>query len=85
MATSALSPAQPMLVNASRFRAAHAAEWERLERLVSRIEKRSIRALNDDDLLALPLLYRSALSSINTPCRAATSPTIFLSKRPSNP
>ena len=62
MAT-ALAPAQPMLVNASRFRAAHAAEWERLERLVSRIEKRSIRALNDDDLLALPLLYRSALSS----------------------
>ncbi|GGA53727.1 stage II sporulation protein M [Sphingomonas psychrolutea] len=64
MAT-ALAPAQPMLVNASRFRAAHAAEWERLERLVSRIEKRSIRALNDDDLLALPLLYRSALSSLS--------------------
>lgn len=64
MAT-ALAPAQPMLVNASRFRAAHAAEWERLERLVGRIEKRSIRALNDDDLLALPLLYRSALSSLS--------------------
>ena len=69
MATSALSPAQPpaqpMLVNASRFRAAHAAEWERLERLVTRIEKRSIKALGDDDLLALPLLYRSALSSLS--------------------
>ena len=61
----AFAPAQPMLVNASRFRAAHAAEWERLERLVTRIEKRSIRALNDEDLLALPLLYRSALSSLS--------------------
>ena len=65
MATSAISPSQPMLVNASRFRAAHAADWERLERLVTRIEKRSIRALNDEDLLTLPLLYRSALSSLS--------------------
>ena len=63
--TAALSPAQPMLVNASRFRAAHSAEWERLERLVTRIEKRSIKALDDDDLLALPLLYRAALSSLS--------------------
>ncbi len=64
-ANAALSPPQPMLVNASRFRAAHSAEWERLERLVSRIEKRSIKALDDDDLLAVPLLYRSALSSLS--------------------
>lgn len=63
MATAFVS-AQPLLVNASRFRAAHAAEWERLEALVSRIEKRSIRALSDDDLLALPLLYRATLSSL---------------------
>ena len=62
---SAFAPEAPMLVNASRFRAAHAAEWERLERLVTRIEKRSIRVLSDDDLLALPLLYRSALSSLS--------------------
>jgi uncharacterized membrane protein SpoIIM required for sporulation len=66
MATaSAIAAAQPVLVNASRFRAAHAAEWERLEALVTRIEKRSIRAISDDDLLALPLLYRSALSSLS--------------------
>lgn len=63
MATAIVS-GQPMLVNASRFRAAHAADWERLERLVTRIEKRSVRALEDEDLLALPLLYRSALSSL---------------------
>ncbi len=64
MAT-ASTPAQPILVNASRFRAAHAADWARLERLVTRIEQRSIRALDDEDLLALPLLYRAALSSLS--------------------
>ncbi len=52
-------------VNATRFRAAHQAEWERLEALVTRVEKRSIRALGDDDLLALPQLYRAALSSLS--------------------
>lgn len=55
----------PVLVNATRFRAAHEAEWQRLDALVTRIEKRSIKALADDDLLALPQLYRSALSSLS--------------------
>ena len=63
--SSAILEAQPILVNATRFRAAHEAEWARLEQLVSRIEKRSVRALSDDDLLVLPLLYRSALSSLS--------------------
>jgi uncharacterized membrane protein SpoIIM required for sporulation len=62
--SSAMVEARPALVNASRFRAAHEADWERLDRLVTRIEKRSIRALSDDDILALPLLYRTTLSSL---------------------
>ena len=62
---SALVEERPALVNASRFRAAHAADWERLDQLVTRIEKRSIRALSDDDILALPLLYRTTLSSLS--------------------
>lgn len=53
-----------LLANASRFRAAHEADWARLDALVTRVEKRSVRALGDDDLLALPLLYRIALSSL---------------------
>jgi uncharacterized membrane protein SpoIIM required for sporulation len=57
--------APPVLVNASRFRAAHEADWTRLEAILKRIEKRSVRVLGDDDLLALPLLYRSALSSLS--------------------
>lgn len=53
------------LVNATRFRAAHEADWTRLESLLGRIDKRSVRALSDDDLLALPLLYRTTLSSLS--------------------
>jgi uncharacterized membrane protein SpoIIM required for sporulation len=61
---SAIVESRTVVVNASRFRAAHEADWERLERLVSLMEKRSIRALSDDDILALPLLYRTTLSSL---------------------
>jgi uncharacterized membrane protein SpoIIM required for sporulation len=53
------------MVNATRFRAAHEADWTRLEELVVRLEKRTIRALDDDDLLALPVLYRTTLSSLS--------------------
>ncbi|WP_051531326.1 stage II sporulation protein M [Sphingomonas sp. URHD0057] len=53
------------LVNATRFRQGHAADWERLEQIVNRIEKRSIRSLSNDDLLALPGLYRTTLSSLS--------------------
>lgn len=61
---SAIVEARAVVVNASRFRAAHEAEWERLDQLVARMEKRSIDALSDDDILALPLLYRTTLSSL---------------------
>jgi uncharacterized membrane protein SpoIIM required for sporulation len=53
------------LVNATRFRQAHAGDWERLNALVTRMEKRSIRAMSDDDLLELPALYRTTLSSLS--------------------
>lgn len=53
------------LVNASRFRAAHEGEWDRLDQLIGKMEKRSVRALSEDDILSLPLLYRSALSSLS--------------------
>jgi len=59
------APAEPLLVNASRFRAAHEVNWQRLDGIVTRIERRGIGALTEDDLLMLPLLYRSALSSLS--------------------
>ena len=54
-----------VLVNATRFRNAHEAEWEQLDALVTRLEKRSPRALSDEELLALPALYRVTLSSLS--------------------
>ena len=48
-----------------RFRAAREEEWRRLEDIVLRAEKRSVRRLSDEDLLALPVLYRGALSSLS--------------------
>jgi uncharacterized membrane protein SpoIIM required for sporulation len=58
-------PRDMPLVNATRFRQAHAEDWERLEHIVTRMEKRAIRSLSDDDLLALPALYRTTLSSLS--------------------
>ena len=53
------------VVNATRFRQAHEEDWSRLEHIVTRMEKRSIRSLSEDDLLALPGLYRTTLSSLS--------------------
>lgn len=58
-------PRDTPLVNATRFRQAHEEDWSRLEHIVTRMEKRSIRTLSDDDLLALPGLYRTTLSSLS--------------------
>jgi uncharacterized membrane protein SpoIIM required for sporulation len=41
------------------------ADHPRLDRIIGVIEKKSARALDDDDLLALPVLYRNALSSLS--------------------
>lgn len=48
-----------------RFRAAREGEWRRLEDILTRAETKSVRALADEDLLALPILYRGALSSLS--------------------
>ena len=50
---------------ARRFRAAREDEWRRLEDILSTAEKKSVKALDDEDLLALPILYRGALSSLS--------------------
>ena len=52
-------------LKSSRFRAEREADWTRLEQLLGRVEKRSAAALSDDELIAMPVLYRSALSSLS--------------------
>jgi uncharacterized membrane protein SpoIIM required for sporulation len=49
----------------ARFRAEREADWLRLEKIVERVERRSVKALSDEDLFALPLLYRATLSSLS--------------------
>ena len=48
-----------------RFREEREEGWSRLEQLLNDIERRSPSRLSDDDLLALPVLYRSTLSSLS--------------------
>jgi uncharacterized membrane protein SpoIIM required for sporulation len=47
------------------FRAEREADWSRLEAILDRVERKSPKALDDDDLFALPVLYRATLSSLS--------------------
>ena len=47
------------------LRSAREHEWGQLEEILRRAEERSVRALDDSDLRALPVLYRGALSSLS--------------------
>jgi uncharacterized membrane protein SpoIIM required for sporulation len=48
-----------------RFRAEREDDWRRLETLLAKVGKGSARTLSDEELLALPVLYRQALSSLS--------------------
>jgi uncharacterized membrane protein SpoIIM required for sporulation len=48
-----------------RFRQEREADWLRLEALLARVERGSVTSLSEDDLVAVPILYRQALSSLS--------------------
>lgn len=48
-----------------KFRAEREAEWQKLESLLTSFERGRSNDLSDDDVVAIPLLYRSALSSLS--------------------
>ena len=48
-----------------RFRAERESDWLRLESLLRKAEGRSAAALSDQELLAVPVLYRASLSSLS--------------------
>jgi len=52
-------------LRSDRFRQEREADWKRLDAIVTRIEQGRLRALSDEDLLALPALYRTAASSLS--------------------
>jgi uncharacterized membrane protein SpoIIM required for sporulation len=47
------------------FRSDREADWKAFDTLLTRAEKRSPKALSEEELLSLPVLYRSALSSLS--------------------
>jgi uncharacterized membrane protein SpoIIM required for sporulation len=48
-----------------RFRAEREEQWQRLDALIRVAEKKGANALNDEALMALPVLYRGALSALS--------------------
>jgi uncharacterized membrane protein SpoIIM required for sporulation len=54
-----------IVLRSGKFRLEREADWKRLERLLDRIERSGARSLSDDELLAVPKLYRAALSSLS--------------------
>ncbi len=53
------------VLRSDRFRIEREADWTRLEEIVARMEKGKARRLSDEDVLALPTLYRTLLSSLS--------------------
>ena len=47
------------------FRAEREADWAQLESILNRVERKSPKSLDDDELFALPVLYRATLSSLS--------------------
>ena len=65
-------------LRSDRFRLEREGDWKRLESIVTRMEKGRLSRLSDEDILALPVLYRTVASSLaiarETSLDAATSP-----------
>ncbi len=52
-------------LRSDRFRQNREGDWKRLEAIVSRMESGRLRRIPDEDLLALPVLYRTVASSLS--------------------
>jgi uncharacterized membrane protein SpoIIM required for sporulation len=63
--SAAIAAAEAATLRSDRFRLEREADWRRLERIVARIEAGRIGGLSDEDLSALPALYRMLVSSLS--------------------
>ena len=52
-------------LRSDRFRLEREGDWKRLEAIVAAMEKGRLRKLSDEDVLALPVLYRTVASSLS--------------------
>ena len=66
-------PSDPMRVEprSVRFRAEREAEWSELEAMLERVLKGGLRRLSEAELHRLPMLYRSAVSSLDVARKTA--------------
>lgn len=53
------------LLRSDRFRIERQADWQRLDAIVTAMEKGRLRRISDEDLLALPQLYRTVASGLS--------------------
>ncbi|ESZ87761.1 MAG: membrane protein [Blastomonas sp. CACIA14H2] len=53
------------VLRSDRFRLEREGDWQRLDAMVTAMEKGKLRKLSDDDVMALPVLYRNLLSSLS--------------------
>lgn len=60
-----VSAIESAALRSDRFRLEREADWQRLEAIVTSMEKGRLRRLSDEDLLALPGLYRTVASSLS--------------------
>ncbi|MCW1383339.1 stage II sporulation protein M [Novosphingobium sp. KCTC 2891] len=64
-AEQAVAAAEEAALRSDRFRLEREGDWKRLEGIVARIERGRLKSVPDEDLLALPVLYRTAASSLS--------------------
>lgn len=61
----AIAAAEQATLRSDRFRLEREADWRRLEAIIVRIEAGRIGSISDEDLVALPVLYRMVVSSLS--------------------
>src|SRR6516225_9620620 len=54
-----------LVLKSKRFRQEREADWKRLESLLDRYERGRRSSLTDDEVIAIPGLYRATLSSLS--------------------
>lgn len=63
--TTASEAIERAALRSDRFRIEREADWQRLEDIVKRMESGRLRRLSDEDILDLPVLYRTVASSLS--------------------
>ncbi len=63
--TTAIDAIEAAALRSDRFRLERQADWERLDFIVTQMERGRIRRLSDDDVMDLPVLYRTVASSLS--------------------